>query len=68
VRVGQIKLAWMKHARSIETAWAYLGRGGDEVDKDALVKLGGALFQYLLEHGEISPAMSEKIFGIERMK
>jgi transcriptional regulator with XRE-family HTH domain len=52
------------YARSIETAWTYLGRGGDEVDKDALVKLGGALFQYLLEHGEISPAMSEKIFAL----
>lgn len=52
------------YARSIATAWAYLSRGGDEVDQDALIKLAGALFQYLLEHGEISPAMSEKIFAL----
>jgi len=52
------------YARSIATAWAFLGRGGDDVEQDALIKLGGALFQYLLEHGEISPAMSEKIFAL----
>ena len=52
------------YARSIATAWAYLSRGGDEVEQAALIKLGSALFQYLLEHGEISPAMSEKIFAL----
>ena len=52
------------YASSIATAWAYLGRGGDDVEKEALIKLGSALFQYLLEHGEISPAMSEKIFAL----
>ena len=52
------------YARSIATAWAYLGRGGDSVEQDELIKLGSALFQYLLEHGEISPAMSEKIFSL----
>ena len=52
------------YARSIATAWAYLGRGGDDVEQAELIKLGSALFQYLLEHGEISPAMSEKIFAL----
>ena len=52
------------YARSIATAWTYLSRGGDEVEQEALIKLGSALFQYLLEHGEISPAMSEKIFAL----
>jgi transcriptional regulator with XRE-family HTH domain len=52
------------YARSIATAWAYLGRGGDDVEQEELIKLGSALFQYLLEHGEISPAMSEKIFAL----
>lgn len=52
------------YASSIATAWAYLGRGGDDVEQEALIKLGSALFQYLLEHGEISPAMSEKIFAL----
>jgi transcriptional regulator with XRE-family HTH domain len=35
------------YARSIATAWAFLSRGGDDVEQDALIKLGGALFQYL---------------------
>jgi len=52
------------YARSIATAWAYLGRGGDDVEQEDVIKLGSALFQYLLEHGEISPAMSEKIFAL----
>lgn len=52
------------YARSIATAWTYLSRGGDEVEKDALIKLGAALFQYLLEHGEISDAMSEKLLSL----
>jgi transcriptional regulator with XRE-family HTH domain len=52
------------YARSIATAWAYLSRGGDEVERDALIKLGSALFQYLLEHGEISETMSQKILSL----
>lgn len=52
------------YARSIGIAWTYLARGGDEVAKDDLVKLGGALFQYLKEHGEISDAMSEKLLAL----
>jgi len=49
---------------SIDTAWQYLARGGDSVEKDSLIKLGGALFQYLLEHGTISHAMSEKLLSL----
>jgi hypothetical protein len=42
----------------------FLKSRSDDVEQEALIKLGGALFQYLLEHGEISPAMSEKIFAL----
>jgi transcriptional regulator with XRE-family HTH domain len=52
------------YSRSIGIAWGYLSRGGDEVDKDALVKLGSALFQYLAEHGEISDTMTEKLLSL----
>lgn len=52
------------YSRSIDIAWAYLARGGDEVRKDDLVKLGSALFQYLMEHGEISEAMTEKLLSL----
>ena len=50
--------------RSIGIAWTYLARGGDAVEKDSLVKLGSALFQYLMEHGEISEAMTEKLLSL----
>jgi len=49
---------------SIDTAWQYLARGGDPVEKEALIKLGSALFQYLLEHGTISDTMSEKLLSL----
>lgn len=52
------------YVRSIDIAWDYLTRGGDEPDKSALIKLSSALFQYLMEHGEISPAMSEKLLSL----
>jgi len=52
------------YAISIDTAWQYLERGGDPVNKEDLMKLGSALFQYLLEHGTISDAMSEKLFAL----
>lgn len=52
------------YVRSIDIAWDYLTRGGDEPDKAALIKLSSALFQYLMEHGEISPAMSEKLLSL----
>lgn len=48
------------YEKSIDTAWAFLERGGDTVDKAELIRLGSALFQYLMEHGEISEAMAEK--------
>lgn len=50
--------------RSINIAWTYLARAGDEVGKDNLVKLGSALFQYLTEHGDISEAMTEKLLAL----
>lgn len=49
---------------SIDTAWDYLARGGDPVEKESLIKLSGALFQYLLEHGSISETMSEKLLSL----
>jgi transcriptional regulator with XRE-family HTH domain len=49
---------------SIDTAWDFLARGGDPVDKESLIKLAGALFQYLLEHGTISETMSEKLLSL----
>ncbi|KUR75079.1 helix-turn-helix domain-containing protein [Novosphingobium sp. Fuku2-ISO-50] len=49
---------------SIDTAWDYLARSGDPVEKEALIKLGSALFQYLLEHGSISETMSEKLLSL----
>lgn len=49
---------------SIDTAWDYLARSGDPVEKEPLIKLGGALFQYLLEHGSISETMSEKLLSL----
>jgi len=49
---------------SIDTAWQYLACGGDPVEKEALIKLGSALFQYLLEHGTISDTMSEKLLSL----
>ncbi|MDE2570345.1 MAG: helix-turn-helix transcriptional regulator [Sphingomonadales bacterium] len=52
------------YGRSIEIAWTYLARGGDEVEKGDLIKLGSALFQYLMEHGEISEAMTEKLLSL----
>lgn len=52
------------YVRSIDTAWDFLSRGGDEPDKADLIKLGSALYQYLMEHGEISAAMSEKILSL----
>ena len=52
------------YARSIDLAWTYLARGGDEVGKDHLVKLGSALFHYLTEHGEISDAMADKMLSL----
>ena len=52
------------YGRSIEIAWTYLARGGDEVAKADLVKLGSALFQYLMEHGDISEAMAEKLLSL----
>ena len=52
------------YERSIAIAWAYLIRGGDEVEQAALIKLGSALFQYLMEHGEISDTMSEKLLSL----
>lgn len=52
------------YGRSIDIAWTYLARGGDSVDKAELVKLGSALFQYLMEHGEISEAMTEKLLSL----
>ena len=52
------------YSRSIDIAWAYLARGGDPVEKDHLVKLGSALFQYFMEHGEISDAMTDKLLSL----
>ena len=52
------------YGRSIGIAWAYLARGGDDVEKDALIKLGSALFQYLAEHGEISDTMADKLLSL----
>lgn len=52
------------YSRSIKIAWTYLTRGGDEVEVDHLIKLGSALFQYLMEHGEISDTMSEKLLSL----
>ena len=52
------------YSRSINIAWAYLTRGGDEVEREHLIKLGSALFQYLMEHGEISDTMSEKLLSL----
>jgi transcriptional regulator with XRE-family HTH domain len=52
------------YSRSIDIAWTYLTRGGDEVEKDSLIKLGSALFHYLMEHGDISPAMSDKLLSL----
>ena len=49
---------------SIDTAWDYLARSVDTVEKESLIKLGSALFQYLLEHGSISGAMSEKLLSL----
>ena len=49
---------------SIDTAWDYLSRGGDPVEKESLIKLAAALFQYLLEHGAISETMSEKLLSL----
>jgi hypothetical protein len=51
------------HSRSINIAWAYLTRGGygrtgasDQPER--------ALFQYLMEHGDISDTMSEKLLSL----
>lgn len=52
------------YSRSVDIAWAYLARGGDEVERDKLIKLGSALFHYLMEHGDISPAMSDKLLSL----
>lgn len=52
------------YGRSITIAWTYLARGGDPVQQVDLVKLGSALFQYLMEHGEISEAMSDKLLAL----
>lgn len=52
------------YGRSIAIAWTYLARGGDPVQQEDLVKLGSALFQYLMEHGEISDAMSDKLLAL----
>ena len=52
------------YGRSIGIAWAYLSRGGDEVEEGALIKLGSALFQYLAEHGEISDTMADKLLSL----
>jgi len=49
---------------SIDTAWQYLARGGDPVERESLIKLASALFQYLLEHGTISETMSEKLLSL----
>jgi len=49
---------------SVDTAWQFLVRGGDPVEKESLIKLGSALFQYLLEHGTISETMSEKLLSL----
>jgi transcriptional regulator with XRE-family HTH domain len=38
------------HERALATAWAYLTRGGDEVQQEHLVRLSAALFQYILAH------------------
>ena len=52
------------YSRSINIAWDYLTRGGDEAELEHVIKLGSALFQYLLEHGEISDAMTEKLLSL----
>lgn len=52
------------YGRSIGIAWAYLSRGGDDVEEGALIKLGSALFQYLSEHGEISDTMADKLLSL----
>jgi len=52
------------YGRSIGIAWAYLSRGGDDVEEGALIKLGSALFQYLAEHGEISDTMADKLLSL----
>jgi transcriptional regulator with XRE-family HTH domain len=38
------------HERALTTAWAYLTRGGDEVQQEHLVRLSAALFQYIWAH------------------
>ncbi len=45
------------HERAISIAWAYLTRGGDEVGKDDLLKLSGALLHYLMKHEQLDEGM-----------
>jgi transcriptional regulator with XRE-family HTH domain len=52
------------YSRSINISWAYLTRGGDAVEREHLIKLSSALFQYLMEHGDISDTMSEKLLSL----
>jgi transcriptional regulator with XRE-family HTH domain len=52
------------YQRSIRIAWAYLMRGGDEVDPEELITIGNSLFHYLIEHGDISEAMTENILAL----
>jgi transcriptional regulator with XRE-family HTH domain len=52
------------YAISVDTAWDFLTRGDDQIEKESLIRLGSALFQYLLEHGSISEAMSEKLLAL----
>lgn len=53
--------------RSIDIAWNYLSGNGEGLDKVTLIKLSGTLFQYLMEHGEISSAMSEKLLSLSSL-
>ena len=49
------------YTQSIRVAWTYLSANSHVVDRDKLLTLGSALFHYLMEHGEMSEPMKDKI-------
>ena len=48
-------------AKSVATAWAYLSENPEGVDPSKLVKLSNALFQYYMEHGNMSESFKASL-------
>jgi transcriptional regulator with XRE-family HTH domain len=51
-------------AQAVRVAWAHLDSVHGDVQCDHLLKLSGALFRYLKEHGSISQDMADNFFGM----